>query len=96
MAEKPPLSLNLFPDRQDENKDWYGFLNIKKENVAVWIAFLSDQSNLCTSNTGEVEITIPLIGWDQTTRTGDRAISVVTRQSRPQTGKTQGSSRRWN
>lgn len=64
MRQEPPLRINLFPETTEDAKDWYGFLNIKKDDIPKWIEVLENPENLVKNSVGSEEVTICVVGFN--------------------------------
>lgn len=95
MHSFPPLRCNLFPEKVDQNKDFWGFINIAEKDIAAWQEFLSDPDNSRINNQGEPEYSIPLVGWSKKTSEGDDGISLTEKSLGPKRRQPEGAVRRW-
>jgi hypothetical protein len=80
MLEAPKVRVNLFAEAVDERKDWWGYLNIKESDLEQWVLLLADPKNVSTSQNGEREFVIPVIGFNVEKGTPEKGIRIMEKQ----------------
>lgn len=76
MDKEPPFRLNLFKESHGDAKDWYGFLNIKQEDIPAWIDVLNGRPLSDHSSKGDKEIVICVVGFNSTPNMPERGIRI--------------------
>jgi len=95
MQQFPPLRINLFPERDDKDRDFWGFINIRKEDIPTWQAFLANDDNCHPDNAGNREISVKVIGWKKDTPGHEGEVHLAERRSAPKRREPEAL-RRWS
>ena len=90
MNKEPVFRLNLFAEHKGDNKDWYGFLNIRAEDVGYWIEVLKNRGMNTNERNGDRELTIPVVGFNKESGLPERGIRVEQKLGRKEVNQRLG------